>query len=118
MDNGAFFREPGVASLAAEIIDECVVLAQAAGVSLTKSELLAQIMAISHGSDGIAISTLQDIRNGRETEMASLNLEMARLAASKHPEILLARTGFLGRMIAAKSALKRKNPQSKSLRPP
>jgi 2-dehydropantoate 2-reductase len=39
-------------------------------------------MRISTGSKQL-ISTLQDIRNGRQTEIESLNLEIARLAASQ-----------------------------------
>lgn len=35
---------------------------------------------ISEGSTGVPVSTLQDIRSGRETEIAYLNLEMARIA--------------------------------------
>ena len=107
-DNGIFFRDSEAAGLAAEIISECVVLANAAGVSLTQPEMMAQIMKISQGSDGILISTLQDIRNGRATEIESINVAMARLAGSMNPKIILPKTGLLGRMILAKSNLSMK----------
>jgi 2-dehydropantoate 2-reductase len=81
-------------------------LADARGISLTKLELMEQIMKISKGSDGVLISTLQDIRNGRETEMDSLNLEMSRIASLMKPKIDLANTEFLGNMILAKSRCK------------
>ncbi|MEI9960157.1 MAG: 2-dehydropantoate 2-reductase [Limisphaerales bacterium] len=103
VDNGIFTRDENVAKLAEEIISECVVLAKTEGVSLTESELMEQILRISKGSDGVLISTLQDIRNGRETEIESLNLEMARMASSMRPKISLGKTGFLGNMILAKS---------------
>jgi 2-dehydropantoate 2-reductase len=102
-DNGIFVRDEAVASLAKEIIGECLPVAKTQGVSLTESELMEQIMNISRGSDGVLISTLQDIRNGRSTEMESLNLEICRLAAIMNPKINLPRTELLGRMILAKS---------------
>jgi 2-dehydropantoate 2-reductase len=62
-----------------------------------------QIQQISKGSDGQLISTLKDIRNGRETEIEFLNLEMARMAAAQHPRIDLPKTELLGKMTLAKS---------------
>jgi 2-dehydropantoate 2-reductase len=103
VDNGIFVRDEEVAKLAKEIVSECLVLAKAKDVSLTELELIEQIMRISKGSDGVLISTLQDIRNGKETEIDSLNLEMSRLASSTSPKINLTKTEFLGRMILAKS---------------
>ena len=103
VDNGIFSRDHAVAELVGEIISECVGLAEAKGVSLKESELMDQILRISRGSGGVLISTLQDIRNGRETEIQHLNLEMARIASAMHPKINLNTTAFLGRMILAKS---------------
>jgi 2-dehydropantoate 2-reductase len=103
VDNGVFVRDKEVAKLASEIVSECVILAEASGISLTESELLEQIMIISKGSEGQLISTLQDIRNGRETEIEYLNLEMARIASSMKPKINLGKTELLGNMILAKS---------------
>ena len=62
-----------------------------------------QILLISKRSDGQLISTLQDIRIGRQTEIEFLNLEIARVAASMQPSIDLPRVEFLGKMIVAKS---------------
>lgn len=103
VDNGIFGRDEEVAELAKEIVNECLVLAETKGISLAESELMEQIMRISKGSDGVLISTLQDISNGRETEIKSLNLEMSRMASSVNPKINLTKTEFLGRMILAKS---------------
>jgi 2-dehydropantoate 2-reductase len=107
IDNGVFVRHKEVAKLAREIVSECVVLAEGRGISLTESELMDQIFKISKGSDGVSISTLQDIRNGRETEIESLNLEMARIASSMQPRIDLSKTELLGKMILAKSRYQR-----------
>lgn len=104
-DNGIFTREPAVAALAVELVRECIVLARAKGIALAESELLEQIQRISFGSTGVFISTLQDLRHGRPTEIDSLNLEMARLAASLNPPINLVKTELLGKMIVAKSKI-------------
>ena len=103
VDNGIFAREPAVAALAVELVRECVVLARVRGITLAEPELLEQIQRISSGSAGVFISTLQDLRHGRPTEIDSLNLEMARLASSLNPPINLARTEFLGKMIMSKA---------------
>lgn len=110
VDNGIFIRDEVVAQLAQEIVAECVVLAKAKGVSLTEFELMDQILRISNGSDGVLISTLQDIKNSRQTEIESLNLEMARMASSFKPKITFVRTEFLGKLISAKSRRRHDKP--------
>ena len=103
VDNGVFAREQAVAELAKEVVTECLALTDRLGLGLTSNELMEQIHQISKGSDGQLISTLQDIRNGRETEIEFLNLEMARTAATQQPRIDLPRTELLGKMTLAKS---------------
>jgi len=105
MDNGVFARSAEAAGIAAQIIRECAALASARGVSLPADELMEQVFRISRGSQGVLISTLQDINNGRPTEIESLNLEMARIAASLEPAIDLTCTELLGRMVLVKSRL-------------
>lgn len=106
VDNGIFVREPQVANLAREIVGECLALANAQGIHLTEAELMEQIRRISQASNGVNISTLQDLQHGRETEIQSLNLEVARMASSAQPPICLPVTEFLGKMILAKSAFR------------
>jgi len=106
VDNGVFVRNKEIADLAAEIVRECITLTDRFDMGLSESELMEQIMRISKGSDGILISTLQDIRGGRQTEIESLNLEMARVAAEMQPGLDLPRTECLGKMILAKSMQK------------
>jgi 2-dehydropantoate 2-reductase len=103
VDNGIFTRDQAVQQLAREIIAECVTLSDQLGLGLTESELLGQLLSISQRSNGQAISTLQDIRLGRPTEIESLNLEMARIAAALNPPLELPKTELLGRMVLAKS---------------
>jgi 2-dehydropantoate 2-reductase len=107
VDNGVFVRDEATANLARQVVKECVTLTDRLNIALSESEVMQQIMRISTGSKQL-ISTLQDIRNGRQTEIDSLNLEIARLAASLQPPLHLPQTELLGKMILAKSVLHRK----------
>jgi len=104
VDNGVFTRDPAAADLARELVAECVALTDRLGVGLGAAEVLEQVQTISARSAGQLISTLQDIRAGRPTEIDSLNLEFARVAASLQPPLALPRVELLGRLIALKSA--------------
>jgi 2-dehydropantoate 2-reductase len=108
VDNGVFARSEAVHQLAKEIVEECLVLTDRLGLELTQTELMEQILQISKSSDGQLISTLQDMRSGRETEIQYLNLEMARVAANQQPPIELVKTELLGRMTFAKANLQMK----------
>lgn len=108
VDNGVFVRDEATANLAREVVRECVTLTDRFGLGLSENELMDQIMRISQGSSGQLISTLQDIRNGRPTEIEFLNLEIARVAASMQPGFQLPKTELLGKMILAKSLQQRK----------
>ena len=105
IDNGVFHRDPEAAGLAREVVRECLLLTEAKGLALglSEAELMEQILRISKGSEGQLISTLQDIRHGRRTEIDSLNLEMARMAAALVPPVSVSKTEFLGKMLLAKS---------------
>jgi 2-dehydropantoate 2-reductase len=107
VDNGIFARDEETAKLAGEVVRECVTLTDRLNMRLSESELMEQIMQISKGSDQL-ISTLQDIRIGRQTEIESLNLEIARVAASIQPRLHLPRVELLGKMILAKSLQQRR----------
>lgn len=104
IDNGIFARDGEVARIARTVVNECVTLTNQLGLDLTENELMEQIMVISKRADGQLISTLQDLRAGRETEIEFLNLEIARIAAALEPSLFLPRTQLLGQLITAKSA--------------
>jgi 2-dehydropantoate 2-reductase len=72
VDNGIFYRDDEVTRIALEVIEECISVASAIGVKLDVEQIQQQMFAISRAADGQLISTLQDIRNKRETEMKSL----------------------------------------------
>ena len=103
IDNGVFVRDDAAEHLAREIIHECVAVADRLNLNLSETELLETLKRISQGSSGQLISTLQDIKLGRPTEIDSLNLEIARVAATLQPSVAVPRTEFLGKMILAKS---------------
>jgi 2-dehydropantoate 2-reductase len=107
VDNNVFVRDEATANLARQLVTECITLTDRLNIGLSESEVMQQIIRISTGSKQL-ISTLQDIRNGRQTEIESLNLEIARQAASLQPPLYLPQTELLGKIILAKSALHRK----------
>jgi 2-dehydropantoate 2-reductase len=108
VDNGVFVRDEASANLAWEIVRECVTLTDRLDLGLSERELMEQVRLISKRSDGQLISTLQDIRVGRQTEIESLNLEIARVAAALQPSIELPKVELLGKMIVVKSLQQRK----------
>ena len=104
VDNGVFAREAGALSLARQVIRECLEVADRLGVSLDEESSIEQVLQISKGSNHF-ISTLQDIRSRRPTEIDCLNLEVARLAASLEPPVQVPRTEMLGRLVLLKSGI-------------
>lgn len=103
-DNGVFGREEAALELARGVVRECLSLADRQGIDLTEEDLIEGVLQISRGSAGILISTLQDLRAGRPTEIKSLNLELARIARQFDPPIRLPVTEALGRLIALRES--------------
>lgn len=113
VDNGIFARDAGALDLASQIVRECLHVARREGADLSEESIVEQILQISRGSDGVPISTLQDIRLGRETEIEHLNLEVARRGSSHHPKLVVPLTELSGRLVAMKArVLKRHEPAS------
>ena len=106
IDNGVFQREEDVLQMAREVIAECVVVARASGIDLTEQALENRVRFISQASDGQLISTLQDLRQGRPTEIDSFNLEVARLADGLGLSDKVSMVRTLGRLIAMKSSMR------------
>lgn len=105
VDNGIFARNGEVMSLADRIIEQCVQVARQRGIALTAGEIHDTVLLISRASDGQDISTLQDIRQGRETEINTLNMELCRLAQEPGLSEIVRETWLLGRMIQLKAML-------------
>lgn len=104
VDNGIFARDAMVAELARGVIRECVAVTERLALGLSEGELMEQLLLISTRSDGQLISTLQDLRSGRPTEIGFLNLAIAEVGAALDPALPLPQVTLLGRLIAAKGA--------------
>lgn len=105
VDNGVFARNPEVMELADRLIVQCLQVARQHGIGLTTEEIHDTVLMISRASDGQDISTLQDIRLGRQTEIDTLNMELCRQAEAAGLSNLVRETWLLGRMIQLKAAL-------------
>ncbi|MBD0256373.1 MAG: 2-dehydropantoate 2-reductase [Cytophagales bacterium] len=104
-DNGIFHRDASVLAIAKRVIAECVAVAQAAGIRLSASEVEEGLLLISKSSEGQLISTLQDIRNKRKTEIETLNFAIAGIARRLDKENLVRETKLLGELTKLKSDL-------------
>lgn len=104
-DNGIFNRDPSALELAERIIEECVRVAKRCNISINTQEVRSVVLNISQRSEGQLISTLQDIRQGRPTEIDMLNGEIVRLARQYNIEDQVQQTRILGELIAIKSQL-------------
>lgn len=105
IDNGVFHRNENALAIAKRVIAECLAVAAKQGVSLRQHEVEEGLLAISRMSDGQAISTLQDIRNKRETEIDTLNFAIAQMANGDDIDVI--ETNLLGQLTKLKSILHR-----------
>ncbi|MFI5163401.1 MAG: ketopantoate reductase family protein [Sphingobacteriales bacterium] len=101
-DNGIFHRNPQALQIAEGLVAECLGVAEQQGVHLNQAEVMGSLVMISQASDGQFISTLQDIRNRRPTEIATLNLAIAGMAATEQQ---ISQTHLLGQLILLKSKI-------------
>ncbi|WP_256006705.1 ketopantoate reductase family protein [Pedobacter deserti] len=104
-DNGLFHRSLQARDLARRIIKECCAVANSTGIIADPFEIEAQMLQISRVSEGQEISTLQDIRHHRRTEMDSLNMEVVRIADSLSMIEQVKLTRAFGELILLKSGL-------------
>lgn len=108
-DNGIFHREERILAIARRVIEECVIIAGETGITLETEEIVEKLLLISQSSDGQLISTLQDIRHRRKTEIETLNFEIVNTARNLHLENAVRETKLLGELTRLKSELSRKN---------
>lgn len=103
VDNGIFVRDEDVYTLASEITHEIAQVAKTEDVIIDEQFILDQVKFISNASTGQLISTLQDLQNGRETEINSLNIAVSELAKDYNLEV--PKTKILGDLIKLKSKI-------------
>jgi 2-dehydropantoate 2-reductase len=108
-DNGVFHREPAALAIARRVIAECVAVARESGISLRTEEVEEGLLQISTASDGQLISTLQDIRNRRRTEIETLNFELVRIAETLGRGDLVPQTRLLGELTKLKADASQRN---------
>ncbi len=109
IDNGVFQREAQVLDIAKRVITECAAIAKENGIDLEVDEVLERLLLISKSSDGQLISTLQDIKNKRPTEIETLNFEIVNIARKSNKENAVPNTKLLGELTRLKSELSRSN---------
>lgn len=102
-DNGIFHKNSEALNLAKLVTAECSAIARTRGIDLKENEIIETILMISKSSDGQLISTLQDIRNGRQTEIDNLNSAIVKIAEKLNLSHLVQTTDMLGRLIRLKS---------------
>ncbi len=117
-DNGIFVRDAEVAGLAAEVITECCQVAAAFGLQIDPHQISSQLQVLSKGSYGQNCSTLEDIKNGRETEIGVLNHAIVLAAKSHAPEVDVSTTKLMGDLTLFKAKQARlRNPNNLQMLP-
>ena len=107
IDNGIFHRDAQALALATRVITECVAIAQASGIDLSVEAVVENLLLISRLSDGQLISTLQDIKHKRPTEIGTLNFAIVEMAKSLDMEAMVKETRLLGELTKLKSDINR-----------
>jgi len=107
IDNGVFHRNEMALAIAKRVVTECIAIANASGIVLNVDEVLESLVMISKASDGQLISTLQDIKNKRETEIEALNFSIVTIAKKLNKESMVTETKLLGELTKLKSLLHR-----------
>ncbi len=105
IDNGLFHRNDKAKEIATRIIKECVSIANEVGVVLDVSDVLNSLLMISKNSDGQLISTLQDLKMKRRTEIETLNFSIVNIARQMNKESWVTETKLLGELTKLKSDL-------------
>ncbi len=105
VDNGLFHRNKAAFQIARQVISECTGIAREKGILIDTKEVEESLLQISKASDGQLISTLQDIRNKRRTEIETLNFEIVKIACSLNKGHTVEMTKLLGELTMLKSSL-------------
>lgn len=88
---GEFAPQPGVRDLIQDVVAECVLVAQAEGVTVP-AETFETVRKVPEWMPGQYSSTAQDILRGRPTEIEFLNAEIVRRADKHGLQVPLNRT--------------------------
>jgi 2-dehydropantoate 2-reductase len=105
IDNGIFHRDAAALNIAKRIIVECITVAECKGIYLNADKVINSLLMISKSSDGQLISTYQDIKNKRRTEIETLNFAITNIAKEFKKGDTVKETRLLGELIYIKSEL-------------
>jgi 2-dehydropantoate 2-reductase len=100
-----FFIEMKQLYMAKRVIAECITVAASKGILLNAEKVTDSLLLISKSSDGQLISTYQDIKNKRKTEIETLNFAIASIADEMRIEDRIKETRLLGELVKLKSDL-------------
>ncbi|MEI9956866.1 MAG: 2-dehydropantoate 2-reductase [Ferruginibacter sp.] len=104
-DNGIFYRDEKALQIARRVIGECTGVAKAKGIVLDAEKVENSLLLISKSSEGQFISTCQDIKNKRKTEIETLNFAIVNFATELNMVDFVQETKLLGELITIKSEL-------------
>jgi 2-dehydropantoate 2-reductase len=104
-DNGIFYRNENALNMAKRVIAECIVVAKEKGIMLEFTKVVDRLLFISKSSDGQLISTYQDMKNKRKTEIETLNFAIANIAKEIKMADTVKETILLGELVKLKSEL-------------
>jgi len=99
IDNGIFHRDTTALNIAKRIVAECITIAECKGIYLNADKVINSLLMISKSSEGQLISTYQDIKNNRRTEIETLNLAITHIAKEFNKEDIVKETRLLGELI-------------------
>lgn len=104
-DNGIFYRDEQALDIAKRVIGECVAIAGQRGIVLDAEKVISTLLTISQSSDGQLISTYQDIKHKRKTEIDTLNFAIVSMANQSGAWDSVRATKLLGELVKLKSEL-------------
>jgi len=79
--NGKLLESNTVTRLMSEVCDECVAVAEAAGVALPEGSMVDRVRTVAEDTSGNRSSMLRDVELGRRTEVSHLNGVMCKFGA-------------------------------------
>lgn len=104
-DNSIFIRNEQALHIAKNVITECVAVASAKGILLNIEHVTDRLLQISKSTQGQLISTYQDIKNNRRTEIETFNFAIVHIATGLNMEKRVTETKLLGELVKLKSEL-------------
>lgn len=81
--NGRLLESETIIHLMSDICDECVAVAESAGVALPETDMMCRVRSVAEETAGNRSSMLRDVELGRKTEIGQLNGMMCELGMAR-----------------------------------